>query len=433
MVKTRGETRHKKALEKSGCIKDPQLLAEWDYKLHKRGPEDYTPMSNEDVYWICSKCGYHFKAKVSNRTRRKSCACCLGKALVPGINDLATTHPKLAAEWHPTKNGNLKPTSVSHGMAKKVWWLCPEGHTYPATIMHRSSGTNCPICNKGRQTSFAEQAVFYYIRKAFPDAINHYKDIFKRSMELDIYIPSIRIGIEYDGEAWHKSDKTEREKRKYKICQQHGIRLVRLKEKNSDESKDTADEILSIGDGSMYKSEHLRKCIQYLLDRIDPETNMWTRKSPIFHSRVDIDLKRDETEIRAYMTKLRKDALSDEYPKIAAEWHQEANGTLTPDKVMPHSDIKVWWICPECKKVYSASIAHRTAGSGCPDCGIRKSRQCKEKAVDMLDLQANKVIRWFDSISEASRQMKISSGNISAVCRGIRRQASGYGWKFHEK
>ena len=30
----------------------------------------------------------------------------------------------------------------------------------------------------------------------FPDAVSHYREIFDNSMELDIYIPSIKLGIE---------------------------------------------------------------------------------------------------------------------------------------------------------------------------------------------------------------------------------------------
>jgi hypothetical protein len=30
----------------------------------------------------------------------------------------------LAQQWHPTKNEDLKPNMVTHGMRKKVWWLC---------------------------------------------------------------------------------------------------------------------------------------------------------------------------------------------------------------------------------------------------------------------------------------------------------------------
>ena len=38
-------------------------------------------------------------------------------------NTLAVTMPDLAAEWHPTKNGDLRPTDVTCGSGKKVWWL----------------------------------------------------------------------------------------------------------------------------------------------------------------------------------------------------------------------------------------------------------------------------------------------------------------------
>ena len=39
-----------------------------------------------------------------------------------GVNDLATKRPDLATEWHPTKNGDLKPTDVAAGSEKKAWW-----------------------------------------------------------------------------------------------------------------------------------------------------------------------------------------------------------------------------------------------------------------------------------------------------------------------
>ena len=47
--------------------------------------------------------------------------------LIVGVNDLATTHPNIAAQWHPTMNGDLKacdviPNSrgVSRTLCKKV-------------------------------------------------------------------------------------------------------------------------------------------------------------------------------------------------------------------------------------------------------------------------------------------------------------------------
>ena len=96
---------------------------------------------------------------------------------------------------------------------------------------HRAHGTECPKCHSGRQTSFAEQATFYYVKKLFPDAINRYTADFLGRMELDIYIPSIKYAIEYDGEAWHKKTAIHGEEKKYQLCKENAIKLIRLEKK----------------------------------------------------------------------------------------------------------------------------------------------------------------------------------------------------------
>lgn len=155
--------------------------------------------------------------------------------LIKGKNDLATVRPDLAKEWHPTKNDGLLPTDVTAGSGKKVWWLCPLGHEYQATIHDRNrstGGTRCPICRARAQTSFPEQAILFYVKKLYPDAVSKYKDIFERTMELDIYIPSIRLGIEFDGAHWHNSsDQFEREKRNTKYAGRTKSRLLELRKK----------------------------------------------------------------------------------------------------------------------------------------------------------------------------------------------------------
>jgi DNA-directed RNA polymerase subunit RPC12/RpoP len=40
---------------------------------------------------------------------------------------IAETHPEIAKQWHPTKNGSLTPFDLSIGSGKLVWWKCPKG------------------------------------------------------------------------------------------------------------------------------------------------------------------------------------------------------------------------------------------------------------------------------------------------------------------
>ena len=58
------------------------------------------------------------------------------------------SYPHLVKEWHPTKNGELTPNNLTHGSGKKVWWLCPKGHSYERSLNTRTShGTGCPYCS----------------------------------------------------------------------------------------------------------------------------------------------------------------------------------------------------------------------------------------------------------------------------------------------
>ena len=418
-------------IKKNGCITDPLLLKEWNYeKNYPLTPQDFTPASNKFAWWTCSKCGYVWQAKIGNRSLlKRGCPCCVSHVVVVGKNDLTTTHPQLAKEWHPTKNKNLTPDMVSFGTGKKVWWICPKGHEYQASPNKRSAGTNCPICHSGRQTSFSEQAVFYYIKKLFPDAINRYKNIFSDGMELDIYIPSIKTAVEYDGVFYHKREKLRREMKKYKICQKHNIKLIRIKEADITQDKaqeQTADFVFHVpGLGDTKKA--LDKAIRILVSEITSKTALFPS---YVYAPIDINTERDKYEIRKYMTDMRKDSLADLRPDLAKEWHPTKNGHFKPSMVSLHADRKAWWLCPTCGNAYEASVGHRTNGTGCPKCGIEKSTQAKRKAIEMLDPNTGAVIQEFISISDAGRKLGINSANIGMACKGIRPKAGGYKWRY---
>ena len=66
--------------------------------------------------------------------------------------NLAVIHPIVAKEWHPTKNGNLKPQDVTYGSNKKVWWQCKQKHTWEAVVKSRGNlGRGCPYCYREKK------------------------------------------------------------------------------------------------------------------------------------------------------------------------------------------------------------------------------------------------------------------------------------------
>ena len=206
------------------------LLEEWDYTRNKGlTPADICYGSGKKFWWI-GKCGHSYQASLNRRTANKTgCPyCCESHAkLLTGFNDLETTNPEVAASWDYEKNGELLPSMVMKGQHKMVWWKGACGHSWQAEIYHRVQGRGCPICRKESKTSFPEQAIFFYVKKSFPDAENGNKTILN-GREIDIFVPSLNVGIEFDGGNWH-ADKAKDEQ-KDELCSNDKIHLYRIRD-----------------------------------------------------------------------------------------------------------------------------------------------------------------------------------------------------------
>jgi hypothetical protein len=62
--------------------------------------------------------------------------------------NLGLMNPDLAKEWHPTRNRDLNPRTITPGSGKKVWWICLNGHEWQAPVYSRNRGSGCPVCSK---------------------------------------------------------------------------------------------------------------------------------------------------------------------------------------------------------------------------------------------------------------------------------------------
>ena len=125
----------------------PALAAQWHpEKNGELTPAQVLPGSRRRVWWRCGL-GHVWQAEVAARVRGTGCPVCAGKQVVPGFNDLASRFPDIAAQWHPEKNGTLRPQAVSPYANRKVWWRCGQGHAYAASVAARTKGASgCPYC-----------------------------------------------------------------------------------------------------------------------------------------------------------------------------------------------------------------------------------------------------------------------------------------------
>lgn len=75
---------------------------------------------------------------------------------VVALNSLAVKYPDIAAEWHPTKNGDLKPEHLDAHSHVKVWWICKNcGNEFLQTVGRRTGtkkkNNGCAFCTGQRR------------------------------------------------------------------------------------------------------------------------------------------------------------------------------------------------------------------------------------------------------------------------------------------
>lgn len=397
----------------------PELIKELDNEINTyEEVKNVTCASTKKIAWICPK-GHKYYQSPSNRTKSKGCPCpiCDNREALYGFNDLETwckenDRNEILEDWDNELNDFL-PRDITFGSSKNCYFICHIcGYKWKTRLNARTlQKTGCYRCSKRMSSSFPEQIIYFYIKKYFPDAINGDRKILK-GRELDIFIPSCNIAIEYDGETWHKN--LAKDMNKDMLCREKNIVLYRIREDNTESNNNTGNNIYTY----KYQDwEHLNKIIIELLNNLGIEDT-------------DINIKRDEYRIKEqyYILSL-KDSLKSLYPDIAKEWHPTKNGNISPDQVLPETHDSYYWLCPKCGYTYKAMVKNRVRmKSGCPKCG-RKIASAKQ----MIKVKNITTGEIFDNVSEAAKKYNVGKAGIGACCRGITKTSNGYEWCYIDK
>lgn len=257
---------------------------------------------------VCPEC-LHKKLSVQWRvkdqektTRRKA----KQVYAIPGVNDLKTLYPDIAAEWDydAEENKGWSPETITAHSQKIIHWKCAKGHKWPARVGSRTNGSNCPRCSYGGH-SFPEQGVAYYLKQICK--VEQRKRFFSRT-EVDIFLPDYNIGIEYDGLYFHQN-KRQFDKQKNQRLTNAGITMIHIIESDHN----------SIDKLNVYFSVQQRRvnynwAVRQVCNLLTELTNN------LRFNEVDINVDRDWVQIREQFNLTKKaNSLAEICPSIAKE------------------------------------------------------------------------------------------------------------------
>ncbi len=126
----------------------PEIKEEWDYEKNRDlSPSKVLSGSAKKAWWICPKGHSYYQSICNHVLMHQGCPICAGKIATPGDNDFGAIKPELLKEWDYERNGGISPELLTYGSSKKVWWLCPKGHSYNSSIYSRVKiNSGCPYC-----------------------------------------------------------------------------------------------------------------------------------------------------------------------------------------------------------------------------------------------------------------------------------------------
>ena len=186
----------------------PEATKLWHPTKNELKASEVSPESHTKVWWL-GECGHEWQSAIRNRAKRNtSCPYCINQKVLAGFNDLATLNPILAAEWHPTLNGDLTPEMITPGANQRAWWKCATGHEWIAPISGRHrEGYGCPHCNASNYVSKPEQEIADFI-ESFGLTVKQSDRVLltgtaTRAKELDMVVPEKKLAIEFNGVFWH--------------------------------------------------------------------------------------------------------------------------------------------------------------------------------------------------------------------------------------
>lgn len=349
----------------------PDIAQYWHPTKNDIKPDEIYYMSTKEIWFLYPyddpNTGKHYdfewEQQLCNKVKYSSVCPYLTKPInpkyiYPGFNDLYTLHKELIDnEWDWGKN-SVHPSELAEQSHYNAWWKCEDfGHEYQRPVVDRVARKFCPICAKTTKTSFPEKAILFYIQKAFPDVIPNCTGLLSnKRLELDAFIPSLNVAIEFDGYNSHIKRINE-DNYKNVLCKEKGINIIRVREGKNKEN------FLPSTTGCYLE--------YFVIDRD------WKNFSNIIKdillklniNHIDVNIARDTQAIVKLCSEMHiENSLGELHPELIQEWSDK--NSVSPFQVSAQSNVKFWWKCPKDGYEWLKSPNQRISDKkGCPVCG----------------------------------------------------------------
>ncbi len=279
---------------------------------------------------------------------------------------LAERRPDLAAQWHPTKNGDLRPDLVVPGSGRRVFWRCGRNpsHEWPAKVADRAKkGNGCPICG-GKMVTQDN-----CLRTLFPAIAAEWHSVENGSLSPDDVTAGSPRRVHWlcaRGHAWRTT--IYNRTRLGVACP-----LCRKMEKHPRPPR-RPDQSLAARRPDLAQQWHRGKNGDLTPEQVRSATErvVWWQclRDPLHEWQSPIAQRRDHgCPICAGHLVVQANSLAHLRPDLAAEWHPTKNGDLTPENITRASSKQVWWVCAgDPTHQWCAEVSSRTKGHGCPFC-----------------------------------------------------------------
>jgi hypothetical protein len=239
---TRGKPKVSK-ISKSLESRFPEVAKFWHPTKNKLKASEVGPASEQKFWWLCERGHESLTRPDTKITKTGSFPCreCepINRATPQPGKSFADVYPDVARFWHPTLNGDLKPTDVTPHANLYVYWICDNEHVTRALINSRASGFTCGECHIGTKSKIEgvfRDAVRDTVLWDVPEGNARLLIPLRKRSNMQVDIAGVdkhgnKVAIEYDGEYYHSSvEKQKMDVEKTLALLNAGYKVVRVRE-----------------------------------------------------------------------------------------------------------------------------------------------------------------------------------------------------------